>query len=203
METQERDNKKTKRFSAGSGVERMIPLSAKRRFESVLKAEQLADIPSSFRDPAFCDEVPLYSRYKQVNYLTKYGDVDLLLLELSLDYLKRIVAETPATKSRRFLAVTIVRDDDNEYIVPYIFICNSNVKSRLKGLHLSLPSSTLGKYIQSLLRQSDHSSDYRVLDDRSTVPESVRVFVSYKTPPDRLVSLDECMNNRSEIVGRK
>jgi hypothetical protein len=198
METQRRDNKQTKGLPAEGRVERMIPPSAKRRFQSVLRAEQLADIPPSFSDPAFFDEVPLYSRYKQVDYLKDYGDVDQLLLELSLDYLKRLVAEAPATTSRRFLAVTIIRDDDKEYIVPYVFVCNSKVRDRLRGLHLSRPSSTLGKYVRSLLRQTHHFEDYRVLDDRSTVPGNVRVFIGYKTPPDKLVSLDEYARSKED-----
>jgi len=169
----------------------MIFPSAKRRFKSVLRAEQLAEIPSSFRDSDFCDEVPLYSRYKQVDYLKEYGDVDRLLLELSLDYFKRLASESPATTSRRFLAVTVVRDDEKEYIVPHIFICNSNVRRRLRGLRLSAPSSPLGRYVQSLLRQMPDSAEYTVLDDRSTIPDDVRVFVGYCKPQDRLVGLGE------------
>jgi hypothetical protein len=181
----------------------MITPSAKDRFEAVLKAEQLVDIPSSFREPSFCDEIPLYSRFKQVDFLRDYGDVDRQLLQLSLDYLNRIAAEQLETKPKRFVAITILRDDDNEPIVPHIFICNNNVRNQLKELHLSPALSTLGRYVQSLLRQNGHLGEYEVYDDGATVPDSVRVFIGYKTPPDRLVSLDDFSSNPSATVEKK
>jgi len=197
METQKRNNKRAKGVSAKLRVERLIPPTARDQFASVLKAEQLEDIPPGFRDPTFFDEVPLYSRYEQVDFLKHHGEVDRLLLELSLDYLKRVRSELPATTSKRFLALTIVRDDDNECIVPCIFVCNSNAKRRMKDLRLSVPSKGLGKHVQSLMRKTEHSQDYSVLEDRSTFPDEVRVFVSYKTPPQGLIGLEAFTNGAS------
>ena len=168
----------------------MIPPSARQQFTTVLKAEQLADIPPSFRAPAFFDEVPLYSRYEQIDFLKQYGEMDRLLLELSLEYLHRVKSEWGANKPKRFIAVTIVRDDVGECIVPYIFICNSDARRRLKDLRLSPPSTVLGKYITSLIQRSDYAQDYCVLEDRSTVSDDVKVFVSYKSPPQGVISLD-------------
>jgi hypothetical protein len=175
-------------------VENMIPLSARRQFAAVLKAGRLDGIPSSFRDPAYFDEVPLYSRYAQVDFLKQYGDVDRLLLELSLEYMNRVISERTATQQKRFVAVAIIRDSD-EFIVPHIFICNGNARARLKDLHLSLPSAGLGKNIESLLRQIDKSRQYGTLEDRTTREDDVRVFVSYKSPPQGMISLEEFRNS--------
>jgi hypothetical protein len=175
----------------------MIPPLARQQFGSVLKAERLADIPSSFRDPAFCDEVPLYSRYTQVDFLKQYGEVDRLLLELSLEYLQRVKSAGSTNKPERFIAVTIIRDDVKECIVPHIFICNSNARTRLKDLHLSPPSKGLGKYIEGLVETAGHPQDYSVLEDRATVPDHVRVFVSYRSPPQGVVSLEAFTNGAS------
>jgi len=198
METQERDNKQAKGVSSEGGVESMITPTVKRLFDLVLKRERLAEVPPRFRDPNFFDEVPLYSRYKQVEFLKQHGDVDLLLLELSLGYLQRVSSLSPCTKSKRLLAVTIVRDEVNESIVPYIFICNNSVKSRLRSLHLARPSDGLGKHIQNLVERIVNRANYRVLEDRSTVPDDVRVFVGYKSPPDGLMGLGAFMNNVPE-----
>jgi hypothetical protein len=197
METPERNNKQAKGVSAESGVEGMISPPARLQFNSVLKVEHLADIPSRFSDPAFFDEVPLYSRYEQVDFLKQYGEVDQLLLALSLEYLQRAKSDWAPNKARRFIAVTIIRDDVNEPIVPYIFICNSNARRRLKDLHLSPPSKGLGQHIQSLMRKIDRSQDYRVLEDRSTVPDDVRVFISYKSLPQGWISLGAFTNGAS------
>jgi len=170
----------------------MIPPSARHQFNSVLKAEHLLDIPLSFREDAFFDELPLYSRYEQVDFLKQYGDVDRLLLELSLEYLEKVKSERPAGAKKRLIAVTIIRDGPDEYIVPYIFICNGDARRRLKdNLHLSTPSEGLGIHVQNLLQKTDHPQDYRVLEDRSTVSGDVRVFVSYNSPPQGLLTLDE------------
>jgi hypothetical protein len=168
----------------------MIPPSARQQFASVLKAERLADIPSLFRDPAFFDEVPLYSRYEQVDFLKEYGDVDCLLVALSLEYLQWVKSQGEPSKAKRFIAVTVVRDDVKEYIVPYIFICHSNTKTLLKDLHLSPISKGLGQYIQSLVQKTEHPQDYCVLEDRSTVPDAVRVFISYESPPPGWIALE-------------
>src|SRR6516225_85136 len=82
LEAQERSHSQAGRVSAASGVAGMIPPAVHQRFAAVLKAEQLAEIPTSFCDPAFYDEVPLYSRYEQIDFLHEYGDVDRLLMGL-------------------------------------------------------------------------------------------------------------------------
>jgi hypothetical protein len=203
METQKRDNKQAKGVSTEGGVERMITPSIQRHFDLVLKAERLAEIPPRFHDPSFFDEVPLYSRYSQVDFLKQHGNVDLLLLELSLHYLQRVASESPRTRSKRLLAVTIIRDDVNESIVPYIFICNNNVKSQLRSLQLSSPSDGLGKHIQGLMDRLATSADYRVLEDRSTVPGDVRVFISYNSPQNSLMGLEAFMNSARERNSRR
>jgi hypothetical protein len=194
METPERNNKPAERVSAGSRVDGMILAAAKLRFAAVLKAELLADIPSSFRDPTFFDEVPLYSRYAQIDFLKEYGDVDQLLLELSLEYLQRVESELALSKSKRFMAITVVRDDANETIVPSIFVCNSKARVRLKGLHLLPPSKGLGEYIKILMQKIGRVQDYDILEDRATVPDDVRVFISSKTPPHGMVGLEGFTN---------
>ncbi|HEX5442914.1 MAG TPA: Imm15 family immunity protein, partial [Pirellulales bacterium] len=77
----------------------------------MLQEQQLADVAEIFSDRGFCDEVPLYSRYRQVDFLKQYGDVDLLLMELALDYLERVISETDAGSSDRFAAITVIRDE--------------------------------------------------------------------------------------------
>ena len=68
----------------------MIPSALQIQFDKVLKAERLFDVPAVFGHPEFFDEVPLYSRYKQVEFLSGCGDVDKLLIDLALAYLDRV-----------------------------------------------------------------------------------------------------------------
>ena len=92
----------------------MTTLTMKAQFDSVLKRQHLADVASSFSDPDFFDEVPLYSRYKDVEFLREYGDVNQLLMVLALDYLNRVTSEIHATGMERVVAITVKSDDEDE-----------------------------------------------------------------------------------------
>lgn len=175
-------------------METMMVASANSKFATVLNAERLLPIPSRFGETDFCDEVPLYSRYKQVDFLKRYGDVDRLLLELSLEYLERVKSERPARKSKRFIAITIFRDGLDEYIVPCIFVCNSRARTLMKELQLSHPSPGLGEYVQGLAKQIGQSRVYSVFEDRHTVPDDVRVFVGYESAGAGMLGIETFMN---------
>jgi hypothetical protein len=168
----------------------MIASPIKMQFESVLKEQHLADAASMFADPDFFDEVPLYSRYAQVDFLKQYGDVDLLLMELSLDYLNRVTSVVKFGNDTRLTAITVIRDADDQYIVPSVLVCNGQVNTRLKELHLSSPSDGLGKSVESLVKRARLQGAFTVFEDRSTVAGDVRVFVGYKSPPEGTASLD-------------
>ncbi len=178
----------------------MIASPIKMQFESVLRQQHIEDAASTFADPNFFDEIPLYSRYQQVDFLKKYGDVDLLLIELSLDYLRRVTSEIKCGKTKRLVAITIISDADDQYIVPYIFVCNGKVKAQLKELHLSPASEGLGKRIEALVRKAKLQSTFSSFEDRATVPDDVRVFVSFESPPEGIVNLKSFVN---ESIGKR
>lgn len=166
----------------------MIARSMKLEFESVLQEQQLADIAEILSDREFCDEVPLYSRYRQVDFLKQYGDVDLLLMELSLDYLERVTSGTPIESTERFAAITVIGAD---YLVPSIFLCNSDATRQLKKLSLSRPSTTFGQQIDDLVKRARSDQEYIVLEDQMTVPGAPREFISFRFPPAGFVSLSD------------
>jgi hypothetical protein len=188
----------------------MISFALKTKFDSVLQKGQLANPATSFADPDFFDEVPLYTRYKDIEFLKQYGEVNSLLIELSLNYLERVAAHQPrvgrraaaprpTTTDERFVAITVTSDDDEEYIVPSIFVCNRKARTRLKTLLLSLPSKGLGKHIESLVEQSDvHHATFGVLEDRSTISDDVRVFIGYRSPPEGILDIQAFVNGISK-----
>lgn len=171
----------------------MISSSMKMQFESVLRKQHLADVAASFSDPDFFDEIPLYSRYKQIEFLKQFGDVNALLIELALEFLQRVTSEVHV-KTKRFVAITVISDDDNEYVVPAIFVCNANVKTRLKALHLSAPSEGIGKRIAGHVKRAKLHNTFSVLEDDFTIPDEVRIFIGHKSPPAGLVNLETFAN---------
>jgi hypothetical protein len=168
----------------------MFAIPFRTRFDSVLRAQHLDAVATLFCDPSYFDEIPLYSRYEQVEFLKRYGDVDRLLIELALEYLGRVAAQAYSEASTRIIAITVVSNDDNAYLIPSIFLCNGEVNARFKDLHLSLPSAGLGKRVEAHVKAAKSAGAYSILEDRETVPGDVRVFISYKTPPRGLVNLE-------------
>lgn len=172
----------------------MIAFPFRTRFESVLKAQHLDDVASIFAESDYFDEVPLYSRYQQIDFLKHYGEVDQLLIELALDYLDRVSTEICIPGTQRFIAITVIRDSHDEYLVPAIFVCNGNVAARLKDLRLSSPADGLGKRVQALVKLANREIAYSVFEDRHTVPGEVRVFIGYKSSKRDIVSLKTLAN---------
>ena len=111
------------------------------------------------------------------------------------------------SKTKWFVAITVIGDDDDGYIVPSIFVCNSHVKTRLKELHLSAPSNGLGRRIEALLKEAKLHTAFSVFEDRSTVPDDVRIFVGYKSPPQGFVSLETFVKgaiaNEADVASHK
>ncbi len=148
----------------------------------VLAPEGLDDL-SKFFEGDFFDEIPLYSRYEQIEpFLSSGGSADAVLLDMALEYLAEIRGEAKTT--RGFVAaITIPDDKDCPYIVPNVFVCKGRIRQRLQGLRLRKPITGFSKKIERILKRIDPKSALRILEDTLTVPGEVRVFISY---PDTL-----------------
>lgn len=174
----------------------MISLGVETRFESILCHERLAD-RSQFGAAQLFEELPLYSRFDQVEFLSEIGDPNSLLLELAIKYLSEVVDSHPTT-SPWLAAVTVWEHDseENDPIVPKIFVCNGDVFLRLRDVDLQPAAGKLASFIESTLRSNGYSDDMLVMEDESTVAGSVRCFIGYKTPPKGMVALEDLRRGR-------
>jgi hypothetical protein len=118
----------------------------------VLAPEGLDD-PSKFLAGDFFDEIPLYSRYEQIEpFLRNGGSADAVLMDMALEYLADIRGE--AKTIRGFVAaITIPDDKDCRYIVPNVFVCKGRIRQRLHGLRLRKPLTAFGKRVARILKQ--------------------------------------------------
>jgi hypothetical protein len=154
------------------------------QFDEVLAAEQLIDARSAFGDPEFCDEVPLYSRYEQIDFLKHEGNPDQALLELALSYLERLRQEVQFGDDG-WAAITVSRDAAEDPIVPAVFLCSRLAAQRLATLRLvSPPTTDFGRQMRALLRQARADwNSFSVFEDTQTVAGEVRIFISLRQPP--------------------
>jgi hypothetical protein len=151
-------------------------------FQKVLNAQKLEDL-SQFYSAEFCDEVPLYSRYKQVSFLK---DMTLeqgneTLLAMGLDFLENIIANHTGDDPF-FAALTVWQDENGELIVPNIYICNTNARRQLKKLNLHKLKAPFSKNISDLVRKATGAARYVVLEDDHTLENDIRVFIGPKKP---------------------
>ena len=146
----------------------------------VLSPGGLAD-PSKFLEGDFFDEIPLYSRYEQIEPFVRSGrSADAVLLDMALEYLAEIRSEAKVGRGL-VVAITIPDDKDSRYIVPNVFVCKGRIRQRLHGLRLRKPISLFGKRIAGMLKQADPTAVLRILEDTLTVPGEVRVFIAIPT----------------------
>ena len=156
-----------------------------KQFENVLRKGGLAD-RSIFDPRPFFAELPLYSRYAQVEFLKDYGDPNTLLIELALDYLDDL-AHQHRGKTEWFAAVTILDDSDSDLFVPNILVCNGDLWP-LRGLHLKRVATIFAAQVRSILT-SCCGRHFQVMQDKETVPDMVRLFLSYRAPPGKMVPM--------------
>lgn len=152
--------------------------SARQKLEAVLRDEKLDD-RSRYDTPGFFDEIPLYSRYRQVAFLRKYGDPEQLLIEFALEYLESI-ARAKRSPTECFASITVMEHQDAELIVPCIYICNGRIKSRLRTLRLARPSSKFAAALKSSLEELNATSRYALAQDTISAPGHVRVFIGFR-----------------------
>ena len=151
----------------------------------VLAPEGLDD-PSMFFEGDFFDEIPLYSRYEQIEPLVCHErSPETVLLEMALEYLAEIRGE--AKIIRGFVAaITISDDKDCRYIVPNVFVCKGRIRQRLNALRLRKPLTDFSKRIAGILKRIDPTAALRILEDTLTVPGEVRAFISYSDMLDQM-----------------
>jgi hypothetical protein len=153
------------------------------RFQKVLKAEHLTDLSQFYQD-GLCDEVPLYSRYDQVSFLSGgWKEASAALLTLGLNFLEDVIRKPASSKSPFFVALTVWEEEGQEPIVPNVFVCNGDPNDQLMKLSLHKPRSPFSKKIKALLSQISQENKYLVLEDDQTLEDRIRVFIGHKTPP--------------------
>ena len=167
-----------------------------RAFRSILAEEGLLNL-SQFDEPGFFDELPLYSRISQLEFLLDggtplSGDIDRAVIAFSLDYLDLLLQDARPRGS--FLAaLTFLKPSKDDPIVPSIFVCQGHVEERLVGrLVLDAPKDPLAEDVKAHLAGPGDSVSYDVLQDTRTVPGECRVFVGRRFPSNLLLlTIDE------------
>lgn len=146
----------------------------------LLEKQQLADL-SRYHQPGFFDEVPLYSRESDIDFLpANEKEATAILLRFALKFLKSVVAyESHRTG---YVAAITVWDFSDAPIVPNLFVWCAPVRELKKKLVLQTVTTAFGKRIKRMVPRPRLDDPFEVLEDVSTVPDSTRLFFAPARP---------------------
>jgi hypothetical protein len=174
-------------------VDRMRDISNISNYEPrlwrLLKENNLADL-SQFHRQGFFDEVPLYSRASDVDFLPPdASEAGGILLWFALKYLKSVVAYEAHRKSY-FAAITVWNFSDSP-IVPNLFVWSGPLGKLKKRLTLKAVATPFGKQLRELVVRLKAGERAEVLEEAPTLPDTIRVFLGPARPPCQgFVTLD-------------
>jgi hypothetical protein len=155
------------------------------KFQELLRQEGWDDFPRWIVELQDFDEVPLYSRYAQIDFLSHlpFPERNRLLVRTAADYLARLVTYVEDLKSSGqsadlFCMLSILDWDDwdesegQSLLTPAMFITNPS-REILSYMPLAITSSPHGELIKSWLPQGD----FLVCDNALPDPRVERVYV--------------------------
>jgi hypothetical protein len=147
------------------------------RLWKLLEQENLADL-SQFHQRGFFDEVPLYSRSSDIDFLAGKSEI---LLTFALKFLQSVIAYERHEKGY-FAAITIW-DFPAHPVVPNLFVWCDKPRALKAKLVLGSVRTPFAKRMRKLLGRSGFAEFFRILEDTSTTPEATRVFIAPARPP--------------------
>lgn len=164
------ENRRLERMSSSNHIES--------RLWHLLEKEKLADL-SQFHQPGHFDEVPLYSRDSDVEFVGK--DAGSALLLFSLKFLRAVVAYQE--HRRGYVAAITLRKDVGEHLVPHLFFACEEIQPLQKHLVLQSPATSFGKRIKKMIDRCDLGVPFDVFEESVEVDDETRVFISLALPP--------------------
>lgn len=164
--------------------------------ERIFHVEDVARL-ERFQEGEGFDEVPLYSRYHQLDFLKREPpeNRDDIMIGSACLLLERLVSRL-VTAEPFFAAITVLDEQApaaQRFLVPRIFLCCKHPRTRLAGLNgLRHGRSALARRLGASLMRLGVRRRYTLCDDLVTVPEHVRVFLGHTRPlTPRMLSLSE------------
>jgi hypothetical protein len=150
------------------------------RLWRLLEKEKLADL-SQFHQPGF-DEVPLFSRKSDIDFLPKENDTaNQVLLGFALKFLSAVIAYEKH-HAGYFAAVTVC-SLFGDPLIPNLFVWCGETADLKERLVLEAATSAFGKRIKGLISKFDLGEKFDIREDASTVSDATRVFIAPARPP--------------------
>jgi hypothetical protein len=169
----------TENLPSGCWMERMNN-HYENRLWKLLEKEKLTDL-SQFHQPESFDEVPLFSRESDIEFLLKDDAASEILLRFALKFLKSVIAYEEH-QTAYFAAIT-VWSLSADPLVPNLFVWCGDVRDLKEKLALDAATTSFGKQIKKLVSKLHLDEEFEVREDTSTLPDATRAFIVPERPP--------------------
>jgi hypothetical protein len=147
----------------------------------LLEAEKLADL-SQFHQRGFFEEVPLYSRESDLDFLPASKDAaSAILLKFALKFLKSIVAYEEH-RTGYFAAITLWSLSPAP-LVPHLFVWCGPVRPLQQKLALNPPTTPFVNQIRKRVGRLRLGEAFEVFEDTSTIVGATRAFIAPARAP--------------------
>jgi hypothetical protein len=178
-------------------MERMTRITVKDRylqeFQDVLREEEIAD-PEVFLDVDWYDNVPVYSRFRQLDYLSSlpFAEANRILIRCTVLYLERIVAfagehgRVPGKTILRMSSITGWQNENDErqrnydgttgFVKPYIFLANLDHEG-LRDFALYPVTSPAGRFTEDAVNGDDRFAVAEGRPDKFGQPSPMHVYI--------------------------
>lgn len=150
------------------------------RLWKLLQKEKLADL-SQFHQPGSFDEVPLFSRESDIEFLLKNDAANEVLLQFALKFLNAVIAYEQH-RTGYFAAITVWSSTVNP-VVPNLFVWCGGIRNLKNNLVLDRATTSFAKKIRTVVSKMHQRKSFEVREDTSTAPDATRVFIAPERPP--------------------
>jgi len=153
------------------------------KFWDILAKEHLVDL-SQFHKSPFFDEVPLFSRESDIEFLSRHpeDEASVILLRFALKFFNSVVSYEKH-RAAYFAAITVWNYSETDPFMPNLFVCSGCIPWLKKKLVLNKATTPFGKRIKGLVSRVDLGVRFEVLEDTSTDRDMQRIFISQLVQP--------------------
>lgn len=163
----------TENFPSECWMERMNN-HFENRLWKLLEKEKLTDL-SQFHQRGSFDEVPLFSRESDIEFLPKDDAATAILLRFALKFLKAVLAHEQH-QTGYFAAITVWSPADP--LVPNLFFWCDDDRGLKEQLALDEATTSFAKQIKKFVSKLHLGEKFEIREDNSTVPDATRVFIA-------------------------
>ena len=154
------------------------------RLWDLLEKRKLANL-SQYHQRGFVDEVPLYTRRSDLDFLADHDSANEVLLRFALRFLQSVIA-FEQHRNGYFAGITLwhfPNDQPDGLLVPCLFAWCGPIRALKRKLALREVGEAFSKRIRKLVAKLRLPEPFSIGEDAEPAPGATRVFIAPAVQP--------------------